>query len=83
MASDGLQVGGHVGCRDSVSLVWDAFLHMSAVLERPELLFGGMPPFRKTPGSPGSAKTVPTDSEREEGSSPGREPPSSHIKSRQ
>lgn len=47
-----------------MSLVWGKFLHMSAVLERADLLFRGVPKLRKTPESPGSAKTVPTDSER-------------------
>ena len=50
-----------------MSLVRGEFLHMPAVLERPELLFGGVPPFRKTPCSLVSAETVPTNFEREKG----------------
>ena len=56
---------------------------MPAVLERPEVLFGEVPPFRKSPFSPGSAETVPADSEREKGPLPGREPPSPRFKSSQ
>jgi hypothetical protein len=66
-----------------VSLVWGKFLHMSAVLEGPSLLFRGVPAFRKTPDSSGITKTVPTDSEREEGPLPCREPSSTRVKSRQ
>ena len=84
MASDVYQVGGHFFVSwDSVSLVWGKFLPMSAVLEGPDLLFGRVPTLRKTPDSPGSAKTVPTDSEREESPLPCREPSSPRVKSRQ
>jgi len=38
-----------------------------------------VPPFREALGSQGSAKAVPADPEREEGSSAGRKPPSSRV----
>ena len=60
-------------------LVWGEFLHLSAMLERTGLLFGGVPSFRKGPSSPRSPKTLPTNPEREEGSPARREPPSSRV----
>jgi len=56
---------------------------MSAVLEGPGLLFRGVPPFRETPGSPGSTKAVPAEPEREEGAPSGREPPSSRVEQKE
>jgi len=62
-------------------LVWGKVLRVSAVLEGAGLLWGGVSYFREAQSSPGSAKTLPADPEREEGSPARGEPPSARMES--
>ena len=83
MASDGLQGSEAIfvftADRSLLPLVWDEFLCMPTVLERPGLLFRAVSSLRERSSSPGSAETLPADPEREEDSLSGREPPSSRV----
>ena len=54
-------------------------LRVSAVLEGAGVLWGGVPDFRKGASSPGGAKTVSADREREEGASARGEPPAARV----
>jgi len=53
------------------------------MLEGTGLLFWEVLLFRKGSNSQGSAKTLSTDSEREEGSLSGREPPSARVEQKE
>ena len=64
-----------------LSLVWGEVPRLSAMLERPSLLFGGVSSFRQASMPPRKAEEVPADPEREEGPPVGRESPSAPVQS--
>ena len=71
------KVGGRFASyRGSLPLLRHEVLRVPPVLAGPDILFEGVPPPGETPGSPGSAKTLPADPQGKEGPLPRGKPPS-------